>query len=41
MYIALDTLWLAYFGLCPEAKLVHSVESTDLKDMTEILEQLQ
>ena len=30
MCIALDTLWLAYFGHCPEAKLVHSVESTDL-----------
>ena len=30
MCIALDTLWLAYFGHCPEAKLIHSVESTDL-----------
>ena len=26
-------LWLAYFGHCPEAKLIHGVESTDLKSI--------
>ena len=35
MCIALDMLWLAYFGHCPEAKLIHSVESTDLISHTQ------
>ena len=36
MCIALDTLWLVYFGHCPEAKLIHSVESTDLTEIQEL-----